>query len=210
MTARTPRLALAALAVVLAWAPAARAHHGGQPAADAGGLDIPGLTHGQMAAVAPNAAAILDLAARQPGSDPTTRRLQEFISFQSFACLWSLVPGSLSDEDSPFNECTHASLAATLALYRHVRPRAADTPAALALDAALQRDMLQRSSALVLCRFSDETFNTGELVLPRLRDIAVSPAAAASLLALLGASAAAAWLLLALSRPAARDPEPSS
>jgi hypothetical protein len=39
-------------------------------------------------------------------------RIENYVNLQSFACLWGLVPGSLKDEGSPFNECAHAYLAA--------------------------------------------------------------------------------------------------
>ncbi len=204
-SAMTARAAAAVLLCASALLPAtaARAHHLRPPGPDATGIAIPGLTHGQLAAVALNKPAILDLAARQPRPDATTRRLAEFVDMQSFACLWSLVPGSLSDEHSPFNECTHAALAGTLALYRHVRATAPADPEALALDARLQRDLLENSAALVLCRFGDEPFNTAELIQPSWSDIAASPPAALTLAGLLLATAVAVRLLLGLTRPAA-------
>ena len=65
-----------------------------------------------MQVIADNLSAIRDLADRQEPTDLTMRRLQDFVNLQSFACLWGLVPGSLTDERSPFNECAHSYLAA--------------------------------------------------------------------------------------------------
>ena len=66
------------------------------------GVAIPAITHGEMQVFAKYRTRILDLAARQPRTDPTLRRLVGFVSLQNFACFWGLVPGSLWDETSPF------------------------------------------------------------------------------------------------------------
>ena len=58
----------------------------------------------------------------------TMWRLEDYLSLQSFACLWGLVPGSVTDEASPFNECSHAYLAAARALLLHLRDNAARGP----------------------------------------------------------------------------------
>ena len=55
-------------------------------------------------------------ASARTGFDMTAWRLEDYLSLQSFACLWGMVPGSITDEDSPFNECAHAYLAAGYAL----------------------------------------------------------------------------------------------
>jgi hypothetical protein len=69
---------------ISAWAH--REPTGGQAPADS--ISIPNLSHGQMAVIANNRAAILDLAARQIPTDPTMRRLEGFINLQFFDCLW--------------------------------------------------------------------------------------------------------------------------
>jgi hypothetical protein len=74
-----------------------------------------------MAAIASKRAAILDLAARQIPTDPTMRRLEGFINPQYFDRLWGIIAGSVGDESSPFNECSHAYLAATRALFLHLQ-----------------------------------------------------------------------------------------
>jgi hypothetical protein len=80
------------------------------------GVSIPSLTHGQMAVIRDNLPAIRVLAGDRLGFDLTTWRLEDYLNLQSFACLWGIVPGSIMDEDSPFNECAHAYLAAGRAL----------------------------------------------------------------------------------------------
>jgi hypothetical protein len=145
------------------------------------GIPISSLTHGQMAVIARNFSAIWELADAQIESDLTLRRLQDYVSLQSFACLWGLVPGSLTDEASPFNECAHAYLAGGRALLLHLRdmPRA-DHAAVNALISKIEDEMLQNDASLVLCRFSDEAFNTDQIVWPLWRDILVHPPSLAS------------------------------
>ena len=85
---RLGRWALVA-SVVASLAPAsvAWAHRQGMgQAVRADGISIPNLSHGQMAVIADNKAATLDLAARQTPTDPAMRRLENFINLQVFAC----------------------------------------------------------------------------------------------------------------------------
>ena len=134
-------------------------------------IAIPNLSHGQMAVIAENRAAILDLAARQMPTDPTMRRLEAFINLQFFDCMWGLVPGSVEDESSPFNECSHAYLAATRALLLHLQTMPGDRTAVRALIAKVEREMLDNNASLVLCRYSDEPFNTAERIAPHWGEI---------------------------------------
>jgi hypothetical protein len=69
------------------------------------GVSIPSLTHGQMAVIRDNLPAIRALASARLGFDLTTWRLEDYLNLQSFACLWGIVPGSVTDEESPFTEC---------------------------------------------------------------------------------------------------------
>ena len=148
--------------------------------APADSIVIPSLSHGQMAVIANHRAAILDLAARQYPTDPTMRRLEGFINLQFFACLWGLVPGSVEDEDSPFNGCSHAYLAATRALLLHLETMPGDRTAVRALIAEIERDMLANNASLNLCRYSDQPFNTAERIAPRWREIPFHPPSAAT------------------------------
>jgi hypothetical protein len=171
---RLPRICLQiAVAVLLGALPiSAWAHReatGREAPADS--IAIPNLSHGQMAVIANNRAAILDLAARQIPTDPTMRRLEGFISLQYFDCLWGMIPGSVEDESSPFNECSHAYLAATRALLLHLQTMPGDRAPVQALIAKIEREMLDNSASLILCRYSDEPFNTAERITPRWRDI---------------------------------------
>jgi hypothetical protein len=161
------RLCIAVALSAIVWPAAAWAHReatGRAAAADA--ISIPSLSHGQMAVIADNRAAILDLAAQQIPTDPTMRRLETFINLQFFNCLWGLAPGSVEDENSPFNECSHAYLAATRALLVHLQTMPGDRTAVRSLVAKIEREMLNNNASLVLCRYSDEPFNTAERIAP--------------------------------------------
>ena len=74
-----------------------------------------------MAVIGDNLSAIRALASARIGFDMTTWRLEDYLNLQSFACLWGIVPGSITDEESPFNECAHAYLAAARALLLQLR-----------------------------------------------------------------------------------------
>jgi hypothetical protein len=126
-----------------------------------------------MAVIADNRAAILDLAARQIPTDPTMRRLQGFINLQFFDCMWGMVPGSVEDESSPFNECSHAYLAATRALLMHLQTMPGDRAPVRALIAKIERELLDNNASLVMCRYSDGPFNTAERIEPHWREIPV-------------------------------------
>lgn len=151
------------LAPVPAWAHRQAIAH----EAPAGGISIPNIAHGQMAVMAAHKAAILDLAERQIPTDPTMRRLELFIDLQFFTCMWGMIPGSLSDENSPFNECTHAYLAATRALVSHLQEmKGGDRTAVRALATTIEQEMLDDGASLIICRYSDEPFSTAEVIGP--------------------------------------------
>ncbi len=130
-----------------------------------GGISIPSLTHGQMAVISNNLSPIRALAGARVGFDMTTWRLEDYLSLQSFACLWGIVPGSITDESSPFNECAHAYLAAARALLLQLREApGVDHDAVEALIRKIEAEMLTNGASLTLCRYSDEPFNTNEEV----------------------------------------------
>jgi hypothetical protein len=131
------------------------------------GVSIPSLTHGQMAVIRDNLSAIRALAGARLGFDLTTWRLEDYLNLQSFACLWGIVPGSVTDEDSPFNECAHAYLAAGHALLLQLRAApGVDHNAVEALTSKVEAEMQADGASLNLCRYSDEPFNTNEIIWP--------------------------------------------
>jgi len=159
------------------------------------GISIPSLTHGQMAVISDNLPAIRALASARIGSDMTTWRLEDYLNLQSFVCLWGVFPRSIEDEGSPFNECAHAYLAAARALLLHLREASGvDHAAANALIRKIEVEMLDNGASLTLCRYSDEPFNTNEVVFPRWSQIPLRPPSAAFSVAVLIAIGAAAWI----------------
>ncbi len=151
---------------------AAHAHTGSASAGrSTDGLPIPNLTHGQMAVISDNAAEILAIAKQQGLTDPTFRRLLNFSALQRTYCLWSVVPGSLADEESPFNECTHAYLAALRALLVHMQDMPGAGASVRPLIDKIEREMIARDASLMMCRYSGEAFNTAEVVMPHWADI---------------------------------------
>jgi hypothetical protein len=135
-------------------------------AEEAAGLEIAGLTHGEMGHVAAYRSAIVDLAARQFPTDETFRRLLNHANIQFSYCAWGLVPNALTDEENPFNECSHAYLAA----YRAVLARMAEMPgqpqAATALADRIDAEI--RADPEALCQYSVEPFYTGTVLSPTL------------------------------------------
>jgi hypothetical protein len=77
------------------------------------------------------------------------------------------VPGSITDEDSPFNECAHAYLAAGRALLLQLAHEpGADHKSIDALISKIEVEMLADGASINLCRYSDEPFNTNEIIWP--------------------------------------------
>jgi hypothetical protein len=63
---------------------------------------------------------IIALAARQYNPGQEFQRVVNYAHIQQTYCVWGLVPGSVTDESSPFNECSHAYLAATKDVLRRM------------------------------------------------------------------------------------------
>jgi hypothetical protein len=177
MRSRPIRLALSALPILLLAAAAlwigsasAWAHRTSTGATT--GIAILSLTHGQMAVIARYRGEILALADRQLAqSDETFFRLRNYVDLQYVYCAWGLVPGSVTDEASPFNECSHAYLSGTRALLLHMQTMPGDQGAVDALVDRIERDMLANNASLVLCQYSSEAFNTADHISPHWRDV---------------------------------------
>ncbi len=177
MRSRLRRCVIAALPLVL-WAivtlsadcAPAWAHRTASGAAT--GISIPSLTHGQMAVIAQYRGDVLALADRQfAQGDSTFFRLRNYVDLQYLYCAWGLVPGSVTDEASPFNECSHATLSGVRALLLHMRTMPGDQSRVHALIDTIERDMLANNASLVLCQYSSESFNTADHVSPHWRDV---------------------------------------
>ncbi len=168
----------------------ADAHHLRRPA-DSSGVSIPSMTHGQLRIMSGYRAAVMDLARRQARPDLEARTLHNFIELQFAYCLWGMVPGSLSHEDNPFNECSHAYLAGTKALLDRLR-RAEDTRSeAEGLAENINREMVLNGSALEICSNSFEAFNTAEIIMPEWANVSFNPLGVVLGIVVMGAGAAA-------------------
>lgn len=162
---RTTACALLLALTLLAITPAC-AHHRSANDGPIRGVAIQAIAHGEMPVVADYRSRILALAARQGVTDPTLRRLAGFVSLQTFACFWGLVPGSLSDETSPFNECTHAYLAGVKALLAHMTTMPGDQSAAKELEAHMNAEIANDPAANVICSNSSQAFDSAEVIGP--------------------------------------------
>jgi hypothetical protein len=159
--------ALIATLVMLAASPSEAHRISTRDGPSPAGVSIPSLTHGQMVVIRDNLPAIRALASARLGFDLTTWRLEDYLNLQSFACLWGIVPGGVTDEESPFNECAHAHLAAGRALLLPLAHEpGADHKSIDALISKIEVEMLADGASLNLCRYSDEPFNTNEIIWP--------------------------------------------
>jgi len=174
--------------------------HSGSSAPPPPGIQIPSLTHGQMAVIARYRGDILDVARRQTVTDPTFRRLYNHGNLQFTYCLWGLMPGSLRDEESPFNECSHAYLATAKALLTYMATMPSAERDAKALISDIDADMVRSGASWILCQYSGEAFSTGAVVEPRWRGMFFHLPSLAVLLATMAALAAAAWSIFGTPR----------
>ncbi|NUS19587.1 MAG: hypothetical protein HOQ25_07320 [Mesorhizobium sp.] len=189
-----------ASALLVTLAASAQAHSGSS-APPPPGIQIPSLTHGQMAVIARYRGDILALAQAQTVTDPTFRRLYNHGNLQFTYCLWGLMPGSLGDEESPFNECSHAYLATAKALLTYMATMPTAQRQAKALISDIDADMVRSGASWILCQYSGEAFSTGAVVEPRWRDMVFHLPSLAALLGTVAALTAAAWSIFGGRRP---------
>ncbi|XAZ22738.1 hypothetical protein LVY75_28635 [Sinorhizobium sp. B11] len=155
--------------------------HGPSGEGSHSGLPVPEISHGEMAVISGYRSRIMDLASRAVYTSEPFRRVLNYAEIQYSYCLWGRMPGSVTDEESPFNECAHAYLAATKAVLLAMRGMPQQAMAAGEIASAVDVDMVQRGLSLVTCRFSGEGFNTADVVRPRWSEIPLHPASMASL-----------------------------
>ncbi|EJC81126.1 hypothetical protein Rleg4DRAFT_2797 [Rhizobium leguminosarum bv. trifolii WSM2297] len=145
------------------------------------GLDIPEISHGEMAIISDYRSRIIDLASSAVDTNEPFRRVLNYAEIQYSYCLWGRMPGSVTDEESPFNECAHAYLAAAKAVLLSMREMPREAVAAGEIISAVDADMVRRSLALITCRFSGEAFNTADVVKPHWSKVPFHAASMASL-----------------------------
>lgn len=206
-----PAAILVCLVLLSAWLMpgSAGAHSRASTGELADGVEIATLSHGQMAIIAPFRDDILDLASRRINTGETFRRLVNFANIQFSACLWGLVPGAIRDEASPFNECSHAYLAASREVLMRMRATPGDASAVHALVDDIERRMQLDSTSLELCRYSGMTFNTADVMQPHWQQITQHPTSLATF-AGLGFALAGAGVAVGRIKPSQPRADPSS
>ncbi|PDS75545.1 hypothetical protein [Rhizobium sp. L43] len=171
------------------------------------GLDIPEISHGEMAVISDYRSGIIELASQAVDTNERFRRVLNYAQIQYSYCLWGRMPGSVTDEESPFNECAHAHLAATKAVLLSMREMPRESAAAGDIISAVDADMVRRGLALVTCRFSGEAFNTADVVKPHWSKVPFHPASMASLTGLAALFGVGFFALRRLLRPKAQSSE---
>ncbi|MFA1621686.1 hypothetical protein ACDY96_02355 [Rhizobium mongolense] len=179
-------LAKLGLAALLFSAAGNASAHSSSSAGSHAGIPIPEISHGEMAVIAGYRHRIIDLASQATDTNEPFRRVLNYAQIQYSYCFWGRMPGSVTDERSPFNECAHAYLAAAKAVLIAMRAMPQEAEAASAIIADADAEMVRGGLSLITCRFSGEAFNTADIVRPRWSEIPVHAASMASLSALVG------------------------
>ena len=185
--ARAP-IAMVLVFLALAMSLPVEAHHQ-RKNLNTTGISIPNLAHGQLRIVSTYWSAILNLADHQISPDLETRTLQNFANLQYAYCLWGLAPGSLTYENNPFNECSHAYLAASRELLDRLRQKAETRAEAEMIVQKINTAMLIDPSAFQLCANSLQPFNTAQIIMPEWANVTFNPLAVLLGAIILGASA---------------------
>lgn len=177
------RLAVLILLFFASAAASALAHRTDRPR-DMKGIPITSISHGEMAIVDRHVGEIFALAGAVRGADQTFLTLLRYGQLQYADCLWGLVPASISDETSPFNECSHAYLAAAKEVLIKMRNMPAVQAKANEIVSRISYEAALKGAAFIGCIYSGEGFNTADRVTPHWHDV---PFHAPTLLALAGA-----------------------
>lgn len=160
----------------------ALAHRSDRPR-DLSGIPITSITHGEMAIIERHVDDIFALADRVRDADQTFMTLLRHSRLQYADCLWGLVPASVSDEESPFNECSHAYLAAAKDVLFKMRDMPIVGSEAAGLVSRISYEAALEGAVFVGCLYSGEGFNTADRVRPHWHDVPSHPP---TLLALAG------------------------
>lgn len=162
---RLVRLAL--LFICLAsWVSPAEAHGGGGSSPNAGGIEIPSSSHGELVVLSGYYSRIMALAESGAHSGPEFRKLVNFARIQHYYCLWGLAPGAASAENSPFNQCTHAYLSAAKQVLISMRDMSGVSTSANELLSDLDAEMVRHGEVLIGCQYSADVFFTGTFSRP--------------------------------------------
>ena len=189
---------LRAAMLMLALTTGAAFAHGGRSKGPESGVAIPNLTHGQMSVIADFSAEIFSLAARIPHPSQDFQRILNYGNIQKTYCAWGLMPGSATDEDSPFNECSHGYLAAAKELLIRMGSDAPGDRRIVSLTNRVDVAMIQNDNALSICQYSEDGFNTASLLKPDWVAIAYHRPSLTGLLAAIFAAVVGTFALIRL------------
>jgi hypothetical protein len=194
------------LVVLFAGTLDAAAHRASGPR-DISGIPITSVTHGEMAIVARHRADVFALANTVRNTDADFLTLVRYGQLQYADCLWGLVPAAISDETSPFNECSHAYLAATKEVLFRMKKMPQVSRAADDIASQISFEAAREGAVFIGCAYSGETFNTADRVGPQWHDV---PFHLPTLAFLGGAFSALPLLVLAATRLSGRrEPLPA-
>ncbi|MFK0382346.1 hypothetical protein [Agrobacterium sp. NPDC090273] len=146
--------------------------HGSYKPGNTSGVEIGSLSHGEMGVVAEFRTSILAVARTVEKTDSKFRSLLNFEGIQRTYCMWGIMPGSNTDEGSPFNECSHAYLSAAKELLMHMRTMPDVSNQAGDLISRIDREATLRGVAFIGCEYSGEVFNSAEVVTPHWENVA--------------------------------------
>lgn len=180
------------IGIVLASAAAVEAH-GARSGGSNAGLPIPSISHGEMAVLSGYSSRIVALAQSAGDTNEPFRRVLNYSQIEYAACMWGMMPGSVTDETSPFNECSHAYLAAVKLVLFDMRAMAAEADRANGLISEIDRDMVLNGMAFIVCQFSNEAFNTADYIFPNWLDVPFHGPSVLALLSALMMTFAGAW-----------------
>lgn len=132
------------------------------------GITVMPLAHNQLDSFNQHRSAIVALAATV--EDATLAELSNYVKAQHRACLFGIMPASMSDQLSPFHTCTHATLAGTQAMLERLKQLMPNAPELQALNAKVEASLLE-AGGLSLCLNSDQRFNTAQVIGPNWPDV---------------------------------------
>ncbi|MGV3548674.1 hypothetical protein [Rhizobium sp.] len=130
------------------------------------GLPITSITHGEMKIIDRHRADVFALAQTVRRADQKFLTLMRYGQLQYEYCLWGLMPLAISDEASPFNECSHAYLAATKEVLLKMRDMPGVRKTAGEIISRISYEAALEGAVFIGCVYSGEGFNTADLVRP--------------------------------------------
>ena len=139
------------------------------------GIPITAITHGEMAIIDRHVSDIFALSGSVRNADQNFLTLSRYAQLQYADCLWGLVPTSISDEESPFNECSHAYLAAAKEVLLKMRDMPAVAREANEITSRISYEAALEGAVFVGCIYSGEGFNTADRVRPQWHDVPFHP-----------------------------------